>query len=40
VIASGLSRGASREAIEEQLIWVPGVMPERAGAGAAAGTSA
>ena len=32
VIAHGLWRGTSREAIEEQLIWVPGVMPERSAA--------
>ncbi len=39
VIASGIERGASRQAIEDQLIWVPGVMPERAAAGATAGAS-
>lgn len=29
VIASGLWRGAARAVVAEQLIWVPGVMPER-----------
>jgi V/A-type H+-transporting ATPase subunit C len=38
VIASGISRGAPREIIEDQLIWVEGMMPERTTTAAGGGS--